>query len=197
MAASWWHFATRVNGRAGPSTSYNVITVAAPGDNILVVEEVAGDGRIWLQTELAVYYAKEFCLPGKRPRSPVWPRADGSDYPPGYKYGVKNSRYIAGFHTGQDYPAPAGTPFVAVVSGRIVRYIGGAYGKGLILRGDDGHEWLYAHAKKRRYPAGKRVKAGQVIGWVDSTGNSDGNHLHLEKSRGSRWSYGKVTRPTW
>lgn len=191
MAEPWWHFATRVNGRAGPGIGYNVIAVGEPGENILVDGEVAGGGRIWLQSNFTVYYAKEFCINWRRPESPV------PHYQPGYAYGVKNSRYVAGFHTGQDYPAPDGSPFVAVVPGRIVRYIGGAYGKGLILRGDDGHEWLYAHAKKRRYAPGKRVKAGQVIGWVDSTGNSSGNHLHLEKSRGARWSYGKVTRPIW
>jgi murein DD-endopeptidase MepM/ murein hydrolase activator NlpD len=111
-------------------------------------------------------------------------------------FGVKNSRYAAGWHTGVDYAAPQGTPVLAVVSGRITRYVGGAYGLGMILRGSNGSEYLYAHLSVRS-PIGRTVTRGEVIGKVGSTGSATGPHLHLEQASGSSWSYGNVKNPTW
>lgn len=116
-----------------------------------------------------------------------------------YYYGIKNSRYAAGYHTGDDYAARAGTPVVAVRNGRIIRSdsAGGAYGNWIQLLGDDGYVYMYAHLSVRQVSVGQRVTAGQQIGKVGSTGNSTGPHLHFEKSRGSSWRYGWVQRPTW
>jgi len=116
-----------------------------------------------------------------------------------YAYGVRNSGYAAGFHTGADYAARTGTPVVAVRSGRIIRSdsAGGAYGNWIQLLGDDGRVYMYAHLSVRQVSVGQRVKAGQQIGKVGSTGNSTGPHLHFEKSKGSSWRYGWVQKPTW
>ncbi len=116
-----------------------------------------------------------------------------------YAYGVKNSRYAAGYHTGADYAAFTGTPVVAVRNGRIIRSdsAGGAYGNWIQLLGDDGHVYMYAHLSARQVSVGQSVKAGQQIGKVGATGNVTGPHLHFEKSKGSSWRYGWVEKPTW
>jgi len=116
-----------------------------------------------------------------------------------YAYGVRNSRYAAGYHTGADYAAAVGTPVVAVRNGRIIRSdgAGGAYGNWIQLLGDDGHVYMYAHLSSRQVSVGQHVKAGQQIGKVGATGNVTGPHLHFEKSKGSSWRYGWVQKPTW
>ncbi len=115
-----------------------------------------------------------------------------------YAFGVANRNYAAGWHTGADYAAPQGTPIVAVVGGTVIRADdGGAYGNWTQIKGTDGHVWMYAHQSRRAVASGQTVQAGQVIGYVGSTGNSTGPHLHLEKSKGDRWAYGQVVQPTW
>lgn len=116
-----------------------------------------------------------------------------------YPFGVRNSRYAAGFHTGEDHAAPTGTPVVAVRSGTVAwsNGNGGAYGNWIGLRADNGHVYMYAHLSSRSVSAGQKVAAGQHLGKVGATGNVTGPHLHFEMSRGSTWSYGSVQKPTW
>ena len=119
-------------------------------------------------------------------------------YRANYPFGVKNRRYSAGFHTGVDYAAPNGTPIVAVVGGTVIRTDnGGAYGNWTQIRGNDGHVWMYAHQSRRAVKHGQQVRTGQVIGYVGSSGKVTGPHLHLEKSKGSSWSYASVVEPRW
>ena len=115
-----------------------------------------------------------------------------------YPYGVRNSRYAAGFHTGDDYAAPTGTPVVAVRSGTIAwsNDNGGAYGKWLGLRADNGRDYVYCHLSAREVRTGARVSAGQRLGRVGATGNVTGPHLHFEdRPRGG--GYGDVRDPRW
>lgn len=116
-----------------------------------------------------------------------------------YAFGVRNSRYAAGYHTGADYAAAVGTPVVAVRSGRIIRSdgAGGAYGNWIQLLADDGHVYVYCHLSVRQVSVGQTVKAGQQIGKVGATGNVTGPHLHFEKAKGSSWRYGWVEKPVW
>ncbi len=84
-------------------------------------------------------------------------------------------------HRGLDMAAPVGTPTVAITSGTIARSgSGGGYGNMVYLAGDDGNSYLYAHHRSNAVSTGQRVSAGQVIGYVGSTGQSSGNHLHFE-----------------
>ena len=86
-------------------------------------------------------------------------------------------------HKGIDFAAPRGTPIYAAGDGRIV-YIGrrGGYGNFIKIRHHAGLETAYAHMKgfKRGLKRGSRVKQGQVIGYVGTTGRSTGPHLHYE-----------------
>ena len=85
------------------------------------------------------------------------------------------------FHTGLDFAAPTGTPIMAVAGGTItdVGY-SGAYGNRTIELLPDGTELWYCHQNEFGTSVGATVKPGQVIGYVGSTGNVTGPHLHLE-----------------
>ncbi len=86
-------------------------------------------------------------------------------------------------HHGVDYAAPRGTPIKAAGDGKIV-HIGnkGGYGKTIIIQHGGKYSTLYAHMSSynRKLRRGARVKQGQTIGYVGSTGRSTGPHLHYE-----------------
>jgi len=86
-------------------------------------------------------------------------------------------------HHGVDYAAPRGTPIKAAGDGKIV-HIGnkGGYGKTIIIQHGGKYSTLYAHMSNynRKLRRGARVKQGQTIGYVGSTGRSTGPHLHYE-----------------
>ena len=84
-------------------------------------------------------------------------------------------------HTGLDFAAPSGTPIVAVASGTITETgSAGAYGNRTIETLEDGTQIWYCHQTSFSAETGDRVHAGEVIGFVGSTGNTTGPHLHLE-----------------
>ena len=100
-----------------------------------------------------------------------------------------NFRLTAGFgewglwsssHTGQDFAAPYGTPVRSVGDG-VIESAGydGAYGNKIVVRHPDGTVTWYCHLSSFERTSGA-VKAGDIIGRVGSTGNSTGDHLHLE-----------------
>jgi murein DD-endopeptidase MepM/ murein hydrolase activator NlpD len=84
-------------------------------------------------------------------------------------------------HWGVDYAAPKGTPVVATASGR-VKFSGwkGGYGKLIILRHSNGYETRYGHLSRIFVKRGQKVRQGQVIGRVGTSGLSTGYHLHYE-----------------
>jgi murein DD-endopeptidase MepM/ murein hydrolase activator NlpD len=117
------------------------------------------------------------------------PQATGPlDWPlPGYAagggVGPRTNPYTGqkGCHTGQDVSAPAGTPIRAMASG-IVWYAGWstAYGNVTLIDHGDGLMTMYAHQSRFALRKGAGVVAGDVIGYVGSTGYSTGPHLHFE-----------------
>lgn len=86
-------------------------------------------------------------------------------------------------HTGVDYAAPRGTPIKATSDGKII-FIGrkGGYGNAIMIRHNSIYTTLYGHMERfrRGMHYGKRVKQGQIIGYVGSTGLATGPHLHYE-----------------
>ncbi len=93
---------------------------------------------------------------------------------------------IQGFnkmHTGTDFAAPMGTPIMASGSGTITRakWCGGG-GNCIKIKHNSTYETVYAHMKNfaKGMKVGKKVKQGQIIGYVGSTGMSTGPHLHYE-----------------
>ena len=89
-----------------------------------------------------------------------------------------------GFHGGVDMAAPAGTPILAADDGVVLQagWLDEAAGFGVILGHRQGWETRYFHMRSADLPvaAGDTVTAGQVIGYVGSTGLSTGPHLHFE-----------------
>lgn len=96
------------------------------------------------------------------------------------------------YHTGTDIAAPNGTPILAAADGTVViangvdRW-GGSYGYYVKLDHGGGLQTLYAHCSSICVTTGQQVQAGQVIGYVGSTGRSTGNHLHLEIIENGQW----------
>jgi murein DD-endopeptidase MepM/ murein hydrolase activator NlpD len=85
-------------------------------------------------------------------------------------------------HPGLDFTAPAGTPIYATADG-VVKDAGfntGGYGNRVVVNHGFGYETLYAHMVRIKARVGTRVKRGEVIGYVGSTGKSTGPHLHYE-----------------
>ena len=94
-------------------------------------------------------------------------------------------------HAGTDFAAAGGTPIYAAASGyvQVAGWSTGGYGNYVIIyhgKMSDGNTYttLYAHMRSVATSAGKYVKQGELIGYVGTTGNSTGNHLHLEVWKG-------------
>lgn len=87
-------------------------------------------------------------------------------------------------HTGVDWGAPSGSPIIAAGSGTVEKagWDSGGYGNQTIIRHPNGYESSYNHqsAIAKGVVAGAKIRQGQVIGWVGTTGESTGPHLHYE-----------------
>jgi murein DD-endopeptidase MepM/ murein hydrolase activator NlpD len=109
-----------------------------------------------------------------------WRRRVSSDFNPRRRHPILN-RIRA--HQGVDYSASPGTVIKAAGDGR-VQFIGtkGGYGKTIILEHGGGITTLYAHMSgfARGMRHGVRVRQGQTIGYVGSSGAATGPHLHYE-----------------
>lgn len=96
------------------------------------------------------------------------------------RYGV-SSRIRSSNHTGLDIATATGTPIKVVADGTITHAsYQGSYGNLVKVNHGNGLETWYAHTSKMYVSVGQKVKAGDTIAAVGSTGNSTGSHLHLE-----------------
>ncbi len=96
------------------------------------------------------------------------------------RYG-SSSRLRVSTHTGLDIAAPYGTAIKAVADGTVTcATYSGSYGNLVKINHGNGVETWYAHTSKMYVKPGQKVTGGQTIAAVGSTGNSTGNHLHLE-----------------
>ena len=86
------------------------------------------------------------------------------------------------FHYGLDFAAPKGTPVYATGNGIIktIKYSRGGYGKHIIIDHGYGYKTLYAHLSGYNVKKLDKVKRGEVIGFIGSTGRSIAPHLHYE-----------------
>lgn len=93
----------------------------------------------------------------------------------------------ARMHRGLDFRASYGTPILAAMDGTVARAgWAGGYGKQVRLNHSGGLATSYSHMSRFAVSPGARVRQGQVIGYVGSTGLSTGPHLHYEMYRGGQ-----------
>src|SRR6476620_11031186 len=84
-------------------------------------------------------------------------------------------------HTGLDFAAPEGTEIRSIGPGVVVSTAyDGAFGNKTVVKLDDGTVLWYCHQSEFGVDPGQRVKPGDLIGYIGSTGNTTGPHLHLE-----------------
>jgi murein DD-endopeptidase MepM/ murein hydrolase activator NlpD len=100
----------------------------------------------------------------------------------GFGYRIDPIYKTPKMHTGIDFTAATGTPVYATGDGTVKEsgYDNGGYGNNVIINHGYGYQSLYAHMKKIKVRVGDRVRRGEVIGWIGSTGKSTGPHLHYE-----------------
>lgn len=160
-----------------------------------------------LATADALQPGQEILIPGGEPPAPsapvpsarrtlltqVFAGSDSGAAPPsapatGARFiwpttGRKINQYFRGrFHTGIDVEGTYSTPIYAASSGRVIfsAFDRSGYGLHVVIDHGNGYETLYAHASKVFVGVGDRVKQGQTIAMVGSTGRSTGSHLHFE-----------------
>ncbi len=86
------------------------------------------------------------------------------------------------FHAGLDFAAPIGTPIYATADGVVTDagFDEGGYGNRVVINHGFGYETLYGHMYKTKVRVGQKIKRGEMIGYVGSTGKSTGPHCHYE-----------------
>ncbi len=100
----------------------------------------------------------------------------------GFGYRTDPFTKVRKMHNGMDFAANTGAPIYATGDGVVVRADNAASGFGnhIVIRHGFGYESLYAHLSKYNCKPGQRVKRGDIIGYVGSTGRSEGPHCHYE-----------------
>jgi len=145
-----------------------------------------------LEAELREYESKlkyvnnpgSLPTPGSRPF--IWPVDNVRITQQFGKTSASGRLYASGSHNGMDFGAPTGTPVKAMASGVVVdsgnadlTCKGVSYGIWVLIKYDNGLSSVYGHLSLSKVSAGQRVRTGDVVAYVGSTGYSTGPHLHL------------------
>ena len=121
------------------------------------------------------------CTPAIQPVSNM----DLSRIASGFGYRIDPVYKTTKFHAGLDFAAPQGTPIYATANGtvEVAGNTGNGYGNHVVINHGYGYGTLYGHMFKVKVKSGQRVKRGEIIGYVGSTGKSTGPHCHYEVHR--------------
>lgn len=188
-AHRYWHLSGRLPARAAISLGYR------KASQVLVYVDYLQSGahrRFWHYRDRQHHYLVD----GRRHVLQVMPlRTPVAHARISSGWGWRIQPVLGGheFHKGIDYAAPKGTPVRAAMAGVVdLRAWHGNYGRLIEIRGD--HDMLTRYGHLARYAAGIRVgwrvRRGQVIGYVGSTGLSTGPHLYFEL-----WRHGRRVNP--
>jgi murein DD-endopeptidase MepM/ murein hydrolase activator NlpD len=122
--------------------------------------------------------SKLACLPAIQPVS----NKELSRVASGYGMRIDPVYGTPRMHTGLDFTAPQGTPIYATGDGVVITSESsyGGYGNHVVINHGYGYQTLYGHMVRIKAGLGQRIKRGQIIGWVGSTGKSTGPHCHYE-----------------
>ncbi|MBP1561201.1 MAG: peptidoglycan DD-metalloendopeptidase family protein [Oscillospiraceae bacterium] len=164
--------------------------------NVTYRNDVPVKTEVLEETVISEPIAKEMRVGTRETITPVSTGSGGSgDY-----FWPVDGGYISAYqgdgrgHKGIDIAAPYGTPIYAAESGTVTEAgtgWNGGYGNCIRITHDDGNVTVYAHQSSLAVSYGDYVVKGQLIGYVGSTGDSSGNHLHFEVR-----SYGTYLNPT-
>jgi murein DD-endopeptidase MepM/ murein hydrolase activator NlpD len=110
----------------------------------------------------------------------------------GFGYRSDPFTKVRKMHQGMDFTAPTGTPIFATGDGVVKKADNtvSGYGNHIVIQHGYGYQTLYGHLSRYKCRTGQRVKRGDVIGYVGSTGRSEAPHLHYEVHKD-----GKVVNP--
>lgn len=124
------------------------------------------------------------CTPAIQPVS----NSDLKRIASGFGYRIDPVYKTVKYHNGLDFSAPQGTPIYATANGvvRIAANLGTGYGNHVVINHGYGYETLYGHMFRVKVKPGQKVKRGEIIGWVGSTGKSTGPHCHYEVNKNGR-----------
>ncbi|MEZ4856224.1 MAG: M23 family metallopeptidase [Gelidibacter sp.] len=141
----------------------------------LVVQSKSLDVIAKLATDKEKFLA---CIPAIQPVN----NEDLTRIASGYGYRTDPFTKVRKFHYGMDFTAPRGTPVYASGDGVVIRADNHSTGYGNHIRIDHGYGYvsLYAHLYKYNVRVNQKVKRGDLIGFVGSTGRSEGPHVHYE-----------------
>ncbi len=130
--------------------------------------------RLWRQLDTGMAATTAIAIPSRRP-------IDAMRLSSGYGMRVHPVTGRLARHNGIDIPAPHGTPIYATADGIVGRAqrLGG-YGLYVEVEHGNGIQTRYGHMSSFIVTSGQRVKKGDILGYVGSTGRSTGNHLHYE-----------------
>ena len=106
----------------------------------------------------------------------------------GYGYRIHPIYKVRKMHWGTDFSAPAGAPIYATGDGTVTTYkrSRSGYGHHIVIDHGFGYETLYGHMSKIEVNKGQRVKRGEIIWYIGSTGSSTAPHLHYEVIKDGR-----------
>jgi len=141
----------------------------------------ADEARIDKEIKQMAEELKKQQMPPTSTGSFMWPLPVSKGISSGYGMRKISLYGYEKFHAGIDVPAGIGNSILAADGGTvIVSTYDGGYGNYIMVNHGNGRVTLYAHMSSRAVDVGAEVKKGQVIGYVGSTGNSTGPHLHFE-----------------
>lgn len=161
-----------------PDTEISESQIADIAKGGPAADRVTGDFRsafdAWKRMEGAGAATQSIALPSRKP-------LDGMSLSSAYGMRVHPVTGRLARHNGIDLPAPRGTPIYATADGVVGRAqrLGG-YGNYVEIEHGSAIQTRYGHMSSYAVTSGQRVKQGDIIGYVGSTGRSTGNHLHYE-----------------
>lgn len=202
-ADSWWVLLASLDSapsvrvgeelQAGQAVGHVGVTPSLPSPHVHYRAYVRGSPALSTSDGLTVSKAKAAPAPSAAHAPVLWPLAGvgsavGKNVTQLYGFSVDPFHGLLTFHQGIDIAAPEGTPVVATISGYVAEAGSDETSGTSILitqEPEDTPLWLafsafYSHLAKSSVHPGQQVRAGDVIGFVGSTGRVTGPHLHYE-----------------
>jgi murein DD-endopeptidase MepM/ murein hydrolase activator NlpD len=138
--------------------------------------------------EISNFIKNKEALLGATPAIQPLSNSDLKRIASGFGYRIDPVYKTVKFHAGLDFTAAQGTPIYATANGvvRIAGNQGDGFGNHVVIAHGYGYETLYGHMFRVKVKVGTRVKRGEIIGWVGSTGKSTGPHCHYEVIKNGR-----------